>query len=204
MAETIYISDTGNNRIIERTIPDLAYVAEFNDAGYLLTPRGLCNDGASLYLMNGGTSELLKYTLGATIADLVFVSGVGLGYGGSGDDEFDNPWGICTDNTNLYIVDKGNLRIVKRLCSDLSYLAQVSSFNGGDIFYNPCGVSTDGTHIYVTDWRHFGGNQRWIIRFLCSDLSFVSKTNLIGGGADVIGVDIIGSSVFTSEYISAI
>jgi len=81
----IYISDSNNNRVIDRTIPNLEYISEFTDSGQLVYPTGICNDGTHLYLINEG-KILLKYLLGETAADLTFVEGTGW-------DVFANFWG---------------------------------------------------------------------------------------------------------------
>jgi hypothetical protein len=73
---SIYISDSGNDRIIDRTIPDLEYISQYNDGGLIFDPKGICNDGTHLYLINDG-KRLWKYLLGNTAADLTYVIGVG-------------------------------------------------------------------------------------------------------------------------------
>lgn len=195
MTQSIYISDTGNNRIIDRSLPDLSFISEFNDEGYISRPLGLCNDGVYLYILNANNNEILKYIIGNTAADLLYDSG--LGSIGSGNDEFNNPKGMCTDGTNLYIVDAGNLRVVKRSCSDLSYITEISAFDSGDQFWNPVAVETDNTYIYVTDWRTSFG--RWIKKFACSDLSWDS-TSLIAGSGRLSGINIDGLYLFATQY----
>jgi len=51
---------------------------------------------------------------------------------GSGDNQFNLPFGITTDNTYLYIADYSNNRIKKHLCSDLSYVSKIGSYGDGD------------------------------------------------------------------------
>ncbi len=91
---------------------------------------------------------------------------------GSGDDQFNQPWGICSDGTYVYVTDTVNDRIVKRLLSNLSYVAQIGSHgSGNDNFNFPGGICTDGTWLYITDQ----GNNR-VVKRLCSDLSYVAQT----------------------------
>ena len=81
---------------------------------------------------------------------------------------FYNPYGICNDTVYLYVADTSNHRIVKRQCSDLSYVSKIgSSGSGDDQFNNPYGITTDGTYLYVADTY----NHR-IVKRQCSDLSY--------------------------------
>src|SRR3989339_772786 len=89
-------------------------------------------------------------------------------------------FGIATDGTYIYMTDYGNHRIVKRLASNLSYVAKIGSLgSGNDQFSNPTGIAADGTHIYVLDT----GNHR-IVKRLASDLSYVSQIGSLGTGND--------------------
>lgn len=221
----IYISDHSNNRIIDRSIPNLVYVSEFlvvpgyaylSDGfgnGSFYQPRGLCNDGTFLYVINGG-DNLLKLTLGASASALTYVTDIGDGIDsglpvvsgnegpGSGNNQFNNARGICTDGTHLYIVDSGNLRIVKRLCSDLSYVAEISATTETapyETLRNPRSIETDGTHVYVTNYQSGAGT--WIFKFLCSNLAYDSMTTISTPFFDrAIGITIDGSSLFVSGY----
>src|SRR3989339_339873 len=89
-------------------------------------------------------------------------------------------FGIATDGTYIYMTDYGNHRIVKRLASNLSYVAKIGSLgSGNDQFSNPTGIAADGTYIYVLDT----GNHR-IVKRLASDLSYVSQIGSLGTGND--------------------
>jgi len=99
---------------------------------------------------------------------------------GSGNNQFYYPYDVITDGTYLYVADTYNNRIVKRLCSDLSYVAKIGSQgSGNDQFYYPSGITTDGTYLYVADMY----NHR-IVKRLCSDLSYVAKIGSYGSGND--------------------
>lgn len=92
---------------------------------------------------------------------------------GSGDDQFNGPYNLCTDGIWLYIADGTNNRIKKHLCSDLSYVSKIGSVgSGNDQFSTPRGICTDGTYLFVAD----AGNSR-VVKRLCADLSYVSKTD---------------------------
>src|SRR3989339_511702 len=109
------------------------------------------------------------------------------------------PSGVATDGTYIYVVDTGNTRIVKRLASDLSYVAQIgSSGSGDDQFSVPNGIATDGTYIYIADTF----NNR-IVKRLASDLSYVSKIGSFGSGNDQFsspnGIATDGTYVYVAD-----
>jgi len=71
---------------------------------------------------------------------------------------FNNPIGITTDGTNLYVADTNNNRIRKIVISTgvVTTLAGSSSGNtdatGTSASFNyPLGITTDGTNLYVSD-----------------------------------------------------
>jgi len=102
---------------------------------------------------------------------------------GAGNDQFNQPRGICTDGTHLYICDTVNHRIKKHKVSDFSFVSEVGSQGSGDDqFDNPYGICTDGTYLYIGDTD----NNR-IVKRKCSDLSYVSKIGSWGSGDDQFG-----------------
>jgi len=95
-----------------------------------------------------------------------------IGTNGSSDDQFNQPWGICSDGTWVYVTDTTNDRIKKHLLSDLSFVAKIGSHgSGNDNFNSPRGICTDGTWLYIVD-----KNNNRVVKRLCSDLSYVSET----------------------------
>ena len=110
--------------------------------------------------------------------DLSFVSKIGSL--GTGNDQFNAPYGIACDEKYIYIADAGLHRIQKRLKSDLSFVSQIGTQgNGDDQFDYPYGIACDETHLYICD----GVNNR-IQKRLKSDLSFVNKIGSPGTGDD--------------------
>ena len=75
-------------------------------------------------------------------SDLSYVNQVGTI--GAGNDQFDQPIGVCFDGTHIYVVDQYNHRIVKRLASDLSYVSQIGTEGSGDDqFEYPAGACSE-------------------------------------------------------------
>jgi len=96
-----------------------------------------------------------------------------IGTHGSGNDNFDEPVGTCSDGIYVYITDYYNDRIKKHQLSDLSFVAAFGTEGSGDNqFQNPRGICTDGTYLYIVDT----GNNR-VKKHLCSDLSYVAQTS---------------------------
>lgn len=94
-----------------------------------------------------------------------------IGDTGSGDDEFSDPSSICSDGTYFYVADTINNRVVKRLVSDLSFVAKTSGAAPNTIVSPRC-IVTDGTYLYVS--RRSSGNIK-VYKLLCSDLSYVAQ-----------------------------
>lgn len=80
----------------------------------------------------------------------------------------------------FWIADQENSRIMKRLTSDLSYVAKIgSNGSGDDQFGKPRDLCADNTYIYVADTL----NHR-IVRRNQANLSYVSKIGSQGSGDD--------------------
>lgn len=91
---------------------------------------------------------------------------------GSGDDQFNKPYGICSDGTYFYVADRANNRIKKHLLSTMAYDSKIGTTGSGDTNFNvPYDICTDGTYLYVVDQ-----NNNRVKKHLCSDLSYVAET----------------------------
>jgi len=139
--------------ILTTTVTDEVYTLEYDYDGYLVI-CDTANHRVKKHLVDG--------TWQAEI-----------GTQGSGDNQFNSPWNVCSDGTHVYITDRANSRIKKHLLSDLSYVAKIGTLgSGNDNFNTPTGICTDGTYLYVADRV----NDR-IVKRLCSDLSYVSESS---------------------------
>ncbi|MBF0289502.1 MAG: hypothetical protein HQM14_16945 [SAR324 cluster bacterium] len=167
----LYVSDSSNNMIRKVVI----------SSGVVTTLAGSTSSGstnatgtaASFYgptaLTIVGDSLYVADTLNHTIRKIVISSGVvttlvGSGSAGSANGTgtaatFNQPTGITTDGTYLYVVDSGNDLIRKIVISSgvVTTLAGSGSQGSADgtgtaaTFYNPTGITTDGTNLFVTD-----------------------------------------------------
>jgi sugar lactone lactonase YvrE len=126
-------------------------------------PRGITTDGTNLHLADSANN---------TIRMIVISTGVVTTLAGTspkswmGSDEtdssapFENPNGITTDGTYLYVADSGNHRIQEVVIStgEVSTLAGMKGSMGSDDghgtsaqFNWPSGITMDGKNLYVAD-----------------------------------------------------
>jgi hypothetical protein len=85
--------------------------------------------------------------LGNSISELTYVSEFGT-YG-TDNNTFAFIEGITTDGTHLFINDSNNNRIKKHLCSDLSYVSELTHGTGGINLQGLLDIVNDGTYIYA-------------------------------------------------------
>ena len=130
--------------------------AKFNN------PQGITTDGTNLYIADSGNNTIRKVSI--AFGNVTTISG-SAGSSGSADGtgvtaRFNNPQGITTDGTTLYIADSGNNTIRKIVIGTgaVSTIAGTAGTPGavdgpGAVanFSNPVGITTDGTNLYVTD-----------------------------------------------------
>jgi len=127
-------------------------------------PAGITTDGTNLYVTEfyGHTIRKIAIATGAvtTLAGTPGASGSADGTGARA--RFNNPYGIATDGTNLYVADSGNHTIRKIVIATgaVTTLAGTPG-NGGAtdgtgtaaLFSNPSGITTDpdNKNLYLTD-----------------------------------------------------
>ncbi|TAJ77323.1 MAG: hypothetical protein EPO42_10270, partial [Gallionellaceae bacterium] len=127
--------------------------------GLSASPGGITTDGANLYVTAGNSIQRVVIATGVvtTIAGTAGLTGATNAIGAAA--RFNNPTGITTDGTYLYIADTGNNLIRKLLLADNSVTTVAGGFLGltydgtatGARFTAPQGITTDGTNLYVAD-----------------------------------------------------
>jgi len=130
-------------------------------------------------------SDLLKIFIADThnhrimqrkFSDMSYISKIGSL--GTGDDQFNLPRRICSDDTYIYVVDTTNNRIVKRLKSDLSFVSKIGSAGpGNDQFGEPMGICINAGILYVANYDYSN-----IKIHRASDLSYITKFGTAGAG----------------------
>ncbi|SVE13162.1 uncharacterized protein METZ01_LOCUS466016, partial [marine metagenome] len=130
-------------------------------------PVGITTDGTNLYVadahndtirkivIDNGTVTTLAGTGSACTSNCDHATGTSAG--------FNNPYGITTDGTNLYVADYGIHRIRKIVIDNgtVTTLAGTGSLCRTNCdnatgtsagFYRPIDITTDGTNLYVLDY----------------------------------------------------
>ena len=184
--QSIYVSDTGNNRIQKFTSGGV-YVSAIgelgNQIGQLNAPKGICasSDG-NIYVADSGNNRI-----GVTSGDSIDGA---FGEQGTGPLQFQNPVNVSADASGIYIADLGNNRIVavnRPARFSHEYTSRWTS-TGAIILSNALSVAAAGTllqdRIYIADT---GNNQ--IQKFLLPKTSPDSvwgnaKANLAAGNIE--------------------
>jgi hypothetical protein len=152
-------------------------------------PYGITTDGTNLYVADYGNHLIRKIVIdNGTVTTLA-----GTGSSGSSDNttgtsaSFDNPRGITTDGTNLYVADYGN-HLIRQIVISTGVVTTLAGSSGSSgsangtgtsaSFYDPWGITTDGTNLYVAEF----GNQ--LIRKIVIDNGTVTT---LAGSADTQG-----------------
>jgi len=125
---------------------------------------------------------------------------------------FNDPVGITTDGTNLYVADNGNHRIRKIVISTgvVTTLAGSSqgstdTADGTPSFKNPKGITTDGTNLYVADYSNHRIRKIVISTGVVTTLAGSSSgsTDATGTSASFynpLGITTDGTNLYVADY----
>lgn len=126
-------------------------------------PAAIATDGTNLYVADTGNSTIRKVVIAtgkvSTMAGIPGEEGTTDGIGSAA--RLNNPYGITTDGTNLYVADTSNCTIRKIVISTavVTTIAGKAGVQGSDdgigaaaSFRLPTGIATDGTNLFVTDY----------------------------------------------------
>jgi hypothetical protein len=122
-------------------------------------PMGITTDGTNLYVADYGNHRIRKIVIDNGTVTTLAGSSQGASDNATGTSaSLDNPMGITTDGTNLYVADNGNHRIRKIVIDNGTVTTLAGSSQGytdatgtSARFYRPRGITTDGTNLYVAD-----------------------------------------------------
>ena len=169
----IYVADSSNNLIRQIVISTGAVTTlagggsgtSTDDTGTTASfksPQGITTDGTNLYVADSYNHKIRKIVIdNASVTTLA-----GTGSSGSTDNttgtsaSFNEPLGITTDGTNLYVADTKNhlirqivisTRAVTTLAGTGSYGTTDNTTGTSASFYGPSGIATDGFNLYVAD-----------------------------------------------------
>ena len=129
------------------------------------SPYGITTDGTNLYVADTFNHVIRKVAIASgvvtTLAGNAGTSGSTDGIGTAA--LFNDPHGIATDGTSLFVADSGNntirkIDIVTKAVTTLSGTAGKSGSTDGigvtALFSAPYGVTIDGAYLYVTDLKN--------------------------------------------------
>ena len=201
----LYVADSGNHTIRKVVIAtgvvttlagtagssgssdNTGMSARFND------PNGVTTDGTNLYVADSGNHTIRKVVIATgvvtTLAGTAGSSGSSDGTGTSA--RFNDPNGVTTDGTNLYVADSGNHTIRKVVIATgvVTTLAGTAGSSGSSDgtgtsarFNDPNGVTTDGTNLFVAD----SGNDT-IRRVEAKVVTAIGATTTLAGSAGSSG-----------------
>jgi len=169
-SEFYFCIDIENDRILKYDLT-WTYIGYFGD-GMLLDPTTLCAvEGASDYLwvVDPGHNRIVQFDFDGTYIST-------FGTEGTGDGEFQTPWGIDTTGYYLYVTDAENNR-VQVFDLEGNYIEQFGTegSNSGEFDY-PCDIAIDDNFMYITDKN----NHRFQIFTLSNE--FLYKIGYYGSG----------------------
>jgi sugar lactone lactonase YvrE len=164
-------------------------------------PLGLTTDGTNLYVADLGNHKIRKIVIATGVvssmtgtANTAMASGAADGAGAVAS--FNSLWGITTDNTNLYVIDRLNQKIRKiviatGVVSSLTGTANTAMSTGaadgaatGATFLGPMDITTDGTNLYVADGNNYKIRNIVIATGMVSSVTGTANTAMARGAQD--------------------
>ena len=125
------------------------------------TPYGITTDGTNLYVADSFNHSIRQIGIdNRSVTTLAGDGHWGWSNGVGTSAEFQRPYGITTDGTNLYVADTLNHKIrqividngtVTTLAGDGSQGSTDHATGTSASFNDPTGITTDGTNLYVAD-----------------------------------------------------
>jgi len=165
----LYVADQGNHLIRKivistgavTTVAGTGSSGSANGTGTsasFYNPIGITTDGTNLYVADGSNHLIRKIVISTgAVTTLAGTGSSGSANGTGTSASFNNPKGITTDGTNLYVADYTNHLIRKIVISTGAVTTVAGTGSSGSAngtgtsasFYNPIGITTDGTNLYV-------------------------------------------------------
>ncbi len=142
---------------------------------YFKHPMGITTDGTYVYVVDELENNIRRIDPTTLVSKVI--AGSSTGSSGSNDAKkgvgarFNEPTGITTDGTNLYVADSGN-HTIRRIRLTSPYAVSTVAGKAGKSgdrpddketfsatytnarFYQPARITTDGSRLYVTDSRN--------------------------------------------------
>ncbi len=170
-AGDLYITDSGNSRIVEYSAAGVVSVVNVGSPGgtALNNPSDVAVDAAGdLYIADQSNNRIVEYSAAGT-ASVVNV-------GSPGGATLSNPFGVAVDGAgDLFIADTGNVRIVEYSAAGLASVVNVGSPGGAAL--NGLAVDAAGD-LYIAD-----ANIGRIVEYSAAGVASVVPVGSPGGAA---------------------
>ncbi|MDD5296923.1 MAG: fibronectin type III domain-containing protein [Rhodocyclaceae bacterium] len=167
----VYVADTWNSKIrkvviatgVVTTLAGSASAGSTNGTGAgasFNSPYGITTDGTSLYVADTSNHLIRKIVIATGVVTTVAGTGASGSANGTGTAAaFNQPRGITTDGTSLYVTEYGGNKIRRIVIATgaVTTLAGTGTAGSTDgavavaTFNQPSNVTCDGTNLYVTD-----------------------------------------------------
>jgi hypothetical protein len=213
----LYIADYANRRIRKIVISSgvVSTIAGSGTSGSADNSNGLSAtfsgvdgmvvSGGYLYVSDMGSHKIRKISL----SDYAVTTLAGYGSAGSADSTdstgtsayFNNPAGLATDGSYLYLADQSNneIRKIDIATGAVTTLAGSTTSGAADgagtsaSFHTPWGIACDGTYLYVGDYSNHA------IRRITISSSAVTTLYTGSSSFHPWGVAIYGNSLFVAD-----
>ena len=214
----LYVCDYENNllRAVDISTPENVVVTF---AGFIAHIFGdMTTDGSNLYASDAGTRTIQKIEIAT--GEITTLTGR-FGTIGSTDGDvssalFNDPMGITTDGTNLYVCDYSDntIRKISIETGEVSTLAgSAGTYGSADgtgsaaEFASPYGITTDGINLYVTDMSNLTIRQIVIatgeVSTLAGSVGNSGSDDGIGSAARFnfpLGLTTDGTNLYVADY----
>jgi sugar lactone lactonase YvrE len=161
----LYVADTNNNTIRKIVISTGVVTTLAGSTGNVVRfsyARNITSDGTNLYVVDGNNRIIRKIVISSgVVTTLAGTAGAWGSTDGTGTAaRFNNPFGITSDGTNLYVADTYNHTIrkivissgvVTTLAGTAGSLGSIDGTGNAARFNYPYTITTDGTNLYVAD-----------------------------------------------------
>jgi sugar lactone lactonase YvrE len=227
---SLYVADTSNQTIrkvviatgVVTTLAGTAGSSGIADgtgpAARFDNPIGITTDGTSLYVGDYNNQTIRKVVIATGVVTTLAGTTPGSADGTSSAARFDNPIGITTDGTSLYVADYNNHTIRKvviasRVVTTLAGTAGSSGTADGTgsaaRFDNPDGITTDGTNVYVADYNNHTIRKVVIATGVVTTLAGTAGSSGTADGtgpaarfSGPIGITTDGTNLYVGDYYS--
>lgn len=178
-------------------------------------PAGVTTDGTNLYVAEYYDNTIRKVVLAtgevSTLAGSTGIYGAADGIGSAA--EFNAPYGLTTDGTNLYVADMSNqtIRQIVIATGEVTTLAG-SAGNSGSAdgvgtdarFFFPLGITTDGINLYVADFYNSAIRQIVIATGEVTTLALVQSETDAGSVSPILidapaGITTDGTNLYVTD-----